>query len=152
MAAARFGRPLPRRRQVEGLLAHAAAADRQTNTGAAQVEDDVMSEYVPDNVGDQSERGFYICIEGHEKIARRLATFIDEYNVGEYMDPADDMMGMGAIPVGGGMAIPIAVGAGPPPGPTPSERSAPLPRPKVPGARAAQLRSHQVSACRCRAA
>lgn len=98
-----------------------AAGDVSINAGATQVEDDVMSEYVPDNVGDQSERGFYICIEGHEKIARRLAKFIDEYNVGEYMDPADDIMGMGAIPVGGGMAIPIAVGAGPPPGNAPAQ-------------------------------
>jgi len=103
-----------------------AAAAAPTTTAAAQVDDDVMSEYVPDHIADGSERGFYVCIEGHEKIAKRLVTFIEEYNVGEYMDPTDDLMGamgaMGAmgtipIPIGGGMAIPVTVGTGlPPPG------------------------------------
>jgi len=108
---------------------HAAATTTTapTTTGATQVDEDVMSEYVPDHGIDSGERGFYICVEGHEKIAKRLVTFIEEYNVGDYMDPTDDLMGamgafpgdgamgVGAIPVGGGMAIPIAVGTGPPP-------------------------------------
>ena len=104
-----------------------AAPAASTTAAATQADEDVMSEYVPDNAIDGGERGFYICVEGHEKIAKRLVTFIEEYNVGEYMDPADDLMGamgafpgagalgVGAIPVGGGMAIPIAVGTGPPP-------------------------------------
>jgi hypothetical protein len=104
--------------------AAAAAAAAPTTTAATQVDDDVMSEYVPDHIADGSERGFYVCVEGHEKITKRLATFIEEYNVGEYMDPTDDLMGamgaMGAmgtipIPIGGGMAIPVTVGTGPPP-------------------------------------
>jgi hypothetical protein len=95
----------------------ATAAAAPTTTGPTQVDDDGMPEYVPDGIVDGIERGFYICIEGHDKIAKRLVTFIEEYTCGEYMDPADDLMGMGgamgAIPVGGGMAI--AVGTGPPP-------------------------------------
>jgi len=99
----------------------AAAAD-PVDTAETQVDDDVMSEYVPDGIFDGIERGFFICIEGHEKIAKRLVTFMDEYNLGEFMDPAGDFMGMGAVGVaamgaGGGMAIPVAAGAGiPPPG------------------------------------
>jgi hypothetical protein len=104
-----------------------AATTAPTATDAAQVDEDVMSEYVPYHAIDGGERGFYICVSGHEKITKRLVTFIEEYNVGEYMDPTEDLMGamgafpgggamgVGAIPVGGGMAIPIAVGTGPPP-------------------------------------
>lgn len=49
-------------------------------------DDDDISDYVPDEPRARSwegERGFYICVKGHEKIAKRLPRFIEEYNVGD---------------------------------------------------------------------
>lgn len=72
------------------------------------IDEDTMSEYVPrDFPRDYSiERGFYVCIEGHDKIAKRLSTFIDEYNIGEYMDENDDgfLPPMGPFAMGHGVA------------------------------------------------
>jgi hypothetical protein len=109
---------------VAAASASTAAANLTLHAGSTPDDEDVMSEYVPDQLNDGSERGFYVCVEGHDKITKRLKTFIEEYNVGEYMDPTEDLMGamgaMGAmgtipIPIGGGMAIPVTVGTGPPP-------------------------------------
>lgn len=81
-----------------------------------QVDDDVVSEYGGPEGRSQDfpgERGFYICVEGKEKIAKRLQTFIDEYNVGEFMGHAgDDGFGFPPFAAAGGMAIPMPVGAG----------------------------------------
>jgi hypothetical protein len=67
-----------------------------------------MSEYVPRDFPRDysSERGFYVCIEGHAKIAKRLATFIDEYNIGEYVEENDDafLPPMGPFAMGHGVA------------------------------------------------
>lgn len=63
--------------------------DQANHDTPANDDDDDMSEYVPDNHPPNQwggERGFYICVKGHEKIAKRLPRFIEEYNVGEYMD------------------------------------------------------------------
>ena len=71
-------------------------------------DEDAMSEYVPRDFPRDysSERGFYVCIEGHDKIVKRLNTFIDEYNVGEYMDENDDgfLPPMGPFAMGHGVA------------------------------------------------
>ena len=55
-------------------------------------DEDAMSEYVPRSFPREysSERGFYICVEGHDKISKRLTTFQNEHNLGEYMDENDD--------------------------------------------------------------
>ena len=71
-------------------------------------DEDAMSEYVPREFPRDysSERGFYVCIEGHDKIAKRLSTFVDEYNTGEYMDENDDgfLPPMGPFAMGPGVA------------------------------------------------
>lgn len=71
------------------------------------IDEDAMSEYVPRDFPRDysSERGFYVCIEGHDKIAKRLNTFIDEYNIGEYMDENDDgfLPPMGPFALGHGV-------------------------------------------------
>ena len=78
------------------------------HNGVPNTEDDAMSEYVPRDFprGYASERGFYVCIEGHEKISKRLRTFIDEYNTGEFMDENDDgfLPPVGPFPLGHGVA------------------------------------------------
>lgn len=72
----------------------------------ASTEDDAMSEYVPGGFPRDYERGFYICIEGHSKIVKRLPVFISEYNTGEFMDETDDgfFPPMGPFPLGHGVA------------------------------------------------
>lgn len=77
----------------------------------------------PGNEG-YPERGYYICIRGKEEINKRLKIFVQEYNLGEYLDaqgPGGLMMGggpmgggpMGGGPMGGAMTIPVPVGNGP---------------------------------------
>jgi hypothetical protein len=82
--------------------------DPGAHDGPTNTEEDAMSEYVPrDFPRDyESERGFYVCIEGHDKILNRLPTFIDEYNTGEFMDENDDgfLPPMGPFPMGHGVA------------------------------------------------
>lgn len=77
-------------------------------TGPDHHDEDAMSEYVPRDFPRDysSERGFYVCIEGHDKIAKRLNTFIDEYNIGEYMDENEDgfLPPMGPFAMGHGVA------------------------------------------------
>jgi hypothetical protein len=79
-------------------------------------DEDAMSEYVPRDFPRDfsSERGFYVCIEGHDKIAKRLATFIDEYNIGEYVEDHDDafLPPMGPFAMGHGVAT-VAVNGQP---------------------------------------
>lgn len=71
-------------------------------------DEDAMSEYVPKGFPRDytSERGFFVCVEGHQKISKRLATFIAEYNTGEYMDENDDgfFPPMGPFAMGPGVA------------------------------------------------
>lgn len=81
---------------------------------AKQDEED-MPDYVPSGTPREygGERGFYVCVEGHSLVMKRLQTFIDEYNVGESIsDPgADTFPGFGGIAMGGGgFTIPLTVG------------------------------------------
>jgi hypothetical protein len=79
-----------------------------THDEPSGIEEDAMSEYVPRDFPQDyaSERGFYVCIEGHDKISKRLRVFIDEYNTGEFMDENDDgfLPPMGPFPMGHGVA------------------------------------------------
>lgn len=94
---------------------HGGPAPNQPNQGNHEEtggDDDVVPDYVPRDFpqGYTGERGFYICVEGHARIAKRLPTFIDEYNTGEFMDENDDLFppgmgGMGPFPLGGGQGM-----------------------------------------------
>jgi hypothetical protein len=80
--------------------------------------DDDMSDYVPPDfpAGYANERGFFICIEGHGKITKRLPTFIDEYNIGEFMDENDDgLMPPGLLPPMAAFPVGLVNGANIPP-------------------------------------
>lgn len=65
---------------------HAAQEPAGNHDDPAADDDDDISDYVPDEPRARrwgGERGFYICLKGHEKIAKRLPRFIEEYNVGD---------------------------------------------------------------------
>lgn len=97
---------------------HAGPAPNESNQNNHEEtggDDDAVPDYVPRDFpqGYTGERGFYVCVEGHATIAKRLPTFIDEYNTGEFMDENDDffppgiggMGGMGPFPLGGGQGM-----------------------------------------------
>lgn len=53
------------------------------------------------------ERGFYICVSGHDRIMRHLKVFIKEYNTGESLEDA-----AAADLFGGMVPIPVNLGGG----------------------------------------
>lgn len=58
------------------------------------------------------ERGYFVCLRGKERIQEQLKMFIQEYNIGETIDPDGGAPPMGGI-MGGAMAIPVPTGNAP---------------------------------------
>jgi len=75
--------------------------------------DDELPDYIPDpgpggSTADYGgERGFYVCVSGHDRIMRHLKVFIKEYNTGESLEDA-----AAADLFGGMVPIPINLGGG----------------------------------------
>lgn len=88
---------------------------KDTGDGAKAKGDDAADDEMPDFVPSGTpldyggERGFYVCVEGHRLILKRLQTFIAEYNVGESITDPDIHAGFAGM---GGIAIPMPPGAG----------------------------------------
>lgn len=101
-----------------------ATSNTPQDTDQTRREIESLPDYIPPNTTVEEfngERGFYICVEGHDLIARRLKTFAEQYNVGDSASEPNHignaalaaLHGMVAVPQGPAMNALINAMGGP---------------------------------------
>ena len=91
-----------------------SAKDSKTaNSPPAPPEHHASDDYKAPGNEEFPERGYYVCLSGKKLIQDKLKTFIQEYNVGEDVDPQGAPPGPAMM--GGGLAIPVPNAPGQPP-------------------------------------